>query len=196
MSDPAGLRTTMSPVVSEWRAFIAPVNRATGTPVIFDPGQNASFDPAAPPPPWIDAGTIANLKRTPQTNIKQIRGGVNGGAAAQCRAGLDARVSLDFRDWGKVQMAVAGGAEHMNVLVSNGSGSAPSGGTAVPPRRYYLDRRRQVSWLTPRLSRHSMSGTLLPLTWITAERRGTWERVFRVHTFGLRRAWGRTTFDA
>lgn len=133
MNNQAGLRTTMSPVVSRWRAFFAPVNRATGTPVIFDPAQNGSFDPDAPPSPWIDAGSIAHFTRTPQTKLLQVRGGVNGGAVAQCRAGLDARVELDFRDWGKVQMAVAGGAEHMNVLAGNGSGNAPSGGTAVPP---------------------------------------------------------------
>jgi hypothetical protein len=133
MSTKAGLRTTMSAVVSEWRAFLAPVNRATGAPAIFDPAQNASFDPDAPPPPWIDAGPVVNLTRTPQTKIVQVRGGANGATAAQCRAGLGARVEFDFRDWGKLQMAVAGGAEHMNVLAGNCSISAASGGSAVPP---------------------------------------------------------------
>jgi hypothetical protein len=133
MNNQIGLRTTMSPVVSQWRAYFAPVNRTTGSPAIFDPAQIRSFDPDAPPAPWIDAGAIANLKRTPQTKLLAVRGGANGAAAAQCRTALDARVEFDFRDWGKLQMAVAGGAEHMNVLVGNGSNSAPSGGTAVPP---------------------------------------------------------------
>ncbi len=122
----------MSPIVSQWRAFFAPVNRATGTPLIFDPAQIGSFDPDAPPPPWIDAGAVANFKRTPQTKVLQVRGGVNGATTAQCRATLDSRLEFDFRDWGKLQMAVAGGAEHMNVLVGNGNSSAPSGGSAVP----------------------------------------------------------------
>ena len=32
---------------------------------------------------------------------------------------LDARVEFDFREWGKLQMALAGGSEHMNVLASD-----------------------------------------------------------------------------
>ena len=36
--------------------------------------------------------------------------------AAQFRGPLEARVEFDFREWGKLQMALAGGSEHMNVL--------------------------------------------------------------------------------
>lgn len=122
----------MSPVINRWRAFIAPVNRATGTPTIFDPAQITSFDVNAPLSPWIDAGPVTNLKRTPLTKVVQARGGKAGASSAQCRAALDARVEFDFRNWGKLQMAIAGGGEHMNVLVS-GTGGAPSGGTAVSP---------------------------------------------------------------
>jgi hypothetical protein len=45
-------------------------------------------------------------------------------------------VEFEFRDWGKLQMALAGGAEHMNVLATDaGASPAGSGGaplTAVP----------------------------------------------------------------
>ncbi len=125
-------RAMMSPIVSEWRAFFAPVNRATGVPAIFDPGQIASFDLDAPPDPWLAAGAITNLKRTPGTKVLQMRGGKAGASSTQFRASLDARLEFEFRDWGKLQMAIAGGGEHMNVLATAG-GQAPSGGTAVPP---------------------------------------------------------------
>lgn len=125
-------RAMMAPIVSDWRVFFAPVNRLTSAPTIFDPSQIASFNLESPPAPWIDMGPIRNLKRTPATKIAQMRGGKMGAASMQCRTGLDTRVEFDFRDWGKVQMAVAGGSEHMNVLAS-GVGVAPSGGTAVPP---------------------------------------------------------------
>ena len=51
---------------------------------------------------------------------------------AQFRGSLGARVEFDFREWGKLQMALASGAEHMNVLASDPSANAqPSGGTPL-----------------------------------------------------------------
>ncbi len=125
-------RSGMSPIVSEWHAFFAPVNRASNEAAIFDPAQIASFTASAPPAPWINAGAITNLKRLSGTKIAQVRGGSSGANVSQFRSAIDARVEFDFRDWGKVQMAIAGGAEHMNVLAAANSG-APSGGPAVPP---------------------------------------------------------------
>ena len=51
--------------------------------------------------------------------------------AVQFRGPVEARVEFEFRQWGKLQMALAGGSEHMNVLApAAGSTSlAPSGGT-------------------------------------------------------------------
>ncbi len=121
----------MAPVLSGWRAFFAPVDPSKGTPVVFDPAQIGLFDNDVPPAPWIDAGVISNLKRTPLTKFTQLRGGKEGATSTQCRTALDARVEFDFHDWGKVQMAIAGGGEHMNVLAST-IGAAPSGGTPVP----------------------------------------------------------------
>jgi len=48
----------------------------------------------------------------------------------QFRKQVDARVSLDFCEWGKLQMAVAAGSEHMNVLDSAGTQAKASGGVA------------------------------------------------------------------
>jgi hypothetical protein len=50
----------------------------------------------------------------------------------QFRAALDARVECDFREWGKLQMALASGSEHMNVLAPDPSADArPSGGSPI-----------------------------------------------------------------
>src|SRR5271166_2325313 len=60
-----------------------------------------------------------------------VRSGAKALPAAQFRSALEARVEFDFRQWGKLQMALAGGSEHMNVLAP-AAGSvtpAPSGGT-------------------------------------------------------------------
>jgi hypothetical protein len=53
--------------------------------------------------------------------------------AVQFRGPIEARVEFDFREWGKLQMALAGGAEHMNVLATSASAAPePSGGNPLP----------------------------------------------------------------
>lgn len=55
-----------------------------------------------------------------------------GAVIRQARQALGARVEFEFREWGKLQMALAGGAEHMNVLASDPSaGRSGSGGAAL-----------------------------------------------------------------
>ena len=53
--------------------------------------------------------------------------------AGQFRGPLDARVEFEFREWGKLQMALAGGSEHMNVLATGirAQRPQPSGGDAI-----------------------------------------------------------------
>ncbi len=55
--------------------------------------------------------------------------------AGQFRGPLEARVAFEFREWGKLQMALAGGSEHMNVLAPAGKSNtpAPSGSLPAPP---------------------------------------------------------------
>ena len=61
-----------------------------------------------------------------------VRAGVRGAPQAQFRGALDVRLEFDFREWGKLQMALAGGSEHMNVLASDiNANPQPSGGTPI-----------------------------------------------------------------
>jgi hypothetical protein len=51
-------------------------------------------------------------------------------AQTQFLKAVDARVSLDFCEWGKLQMGLAASSQHMNVLESAGTQSRASGGVA------------------------------------------------------------------
>ena len=58
--------------------------------------------------------------------------GAPGFASGQVRTDVDATVSVEFESWGKVQMALAAGAQQMNVLrVQTGAAANGSGGPAV-----------------------------------------------------------------
>lgn len=129
-------RTGMRPVARQTRAYFAPVDRINGPTAVFDPSKDNGFQLGDPTAPWIDLGWIENFKRTSTWQIESLIGGTAGTVLAQARHGLGARVDFEFRDWGKLQMALAGGAEHMNVLATDPSASrAGSGGiplAAVP----------------------------------------------------------------
>jgi hypothetical protein len=127
------IRAGMVPISRRVRAYFAPVNRSTETPSLFDPGKYGAFPLDSPPAPWLDLGWIDNFQRVSLTPTEPLRAGVRGAAAAQYRGVLDARLEFDFREWGKLQMALAGGSEHMNVLASDPNAAAqPSGGTPLP----------------------------------------------------------------
>jgi hypothetical protein len=126
------IRGAMVPVGHRMRAYFAAVNRVTETPAIFDPGKYGAFALDSPPVPWIDLGWIDNFQRISFTPSEPLRAGIRGAAAAQFRGVLDARIEFDFREWGKLQMALAGGSEHMNVLASDPNAAAqPSGGSPL-----------------------------------------------------------------
>ncbi len=125
----AGLR----PITRQTRAYFAPVDRVNGPTAIFDPSKDSGFLLDAPPRPWIDLGWIENFRRTNTSQIAALSGGTTGAVMAQARQELGARVDFEFRDWGKLQMALSGGAEHMNVLATDQSASrAGSGGIPLP----------------------------------------------------------------
>ena len=127
------LRTAMVPITRRVRAYFAPVDRTTGTPAIFDPGKHGAFLLDAPPAPWLDLGWIDNFQRLCGTPTVALHVGGRGAPAAQFRGSLDAKIEFDFREWGKLQMALACGAQHMNVLASDANASAqPSGGLPLP----------------------------------------------------------------
>lgn len=127
------LRPGMVPVTRQIRAYFAPVNRTTESPTIFDPAAAGVFALNSPPAPWLDLGWIDEFERFYETPTDVVRPGPNMLAAAQYRGPTEARVEFDFREWGKLQMALAGGSEHMNVLATSPSATpAPSGGTPIP----------------------------------------------------------------
>ena len=127
------LRAAMIPVSRQMRAYFAPVIRGSETPTVFDPGLSGMFPLDSPPAPWLDLGWIDSFERWYDTPTDVVRSGAKALSAAQFRGPLEARVEFDFREWGKLQMALAGGSEHMNVLAPIGSATAaPSGGTPAP----------------------------------------------------------------
>ncbi len=126
-------RTGLRPVARQTRAYFAAVDPVNGPTAIFDPSKDNGFQLDAPPAPWIDLGWIENFSRTSTSQIEALPGGTAGAVSGQARRGLGARVEFEFRDWGKLQMALAGGAEHMNVLATDPSASrAGSGGVPLP----------------------------------------------------------------
>ena len=126
------LRGPMIPVSRRMRAYFAIMNQATEAPTLFDPGKYGVFSLDQPPSPWIDLGWIDNFRRFCGTVTEPVRTGPQGAPAGQFRGPLDARLEFDFREWGKLQMALAGGSEHMNVLASDvNANPQPSGGTPI-----------------------------------------------------------------
>jgi hypothetical protein len=128
----SGSRAAMVPVSRQMRAYFAPVQRTSETPTIFDPGLGGVFPLSSPPVPWVDLGWIDNFTRSYDTPTDVLRLGAKALPAGQFRGTLEARVEFDFRQWGKLQMALAGGSEHMNVLAPAGTTPAPSGGPPLP----------------------------------------------------------------
>lgn len=126
------VRPAMTPITGRMRAYFAPMNRVMGTPTIFDPGKCGLFLLDSPPAPWIDLGWIDNMRRYSGTRTEAIRSGPRGEEVAQFRGPADGRIEFDFREWGKLQMALAGGSEHMNVLAPmSNANPQPSGGLAA-----------------------------------------------------------------
>src|SRR5579884_1185398 len=133
MSTPAlSLRTPMQPAARRVRAYFAPVARATTTPTAFNFGHDAMFPLASPPAPWIDAGWIDKFTRTPATRVTALHSGAKGAPGSQFRQQLGAEVACEFRQWGKLQMALACGSEQMNVLQPD-LDLDPTGGTLLAP---------------------------------------------------------------
>jgi hypothetical protein len=123
------VRAAMVPVSRRVRAYFGPFDQNTNQPAVFDPGKHGVFSLDAPPTPWIDLGDIDRFQVSSGTEMQALPAGNKGAPAGQFRRGLDARVEFDFRAWGKLQMALAGGSQHMNVLEPDPDASArPSGG--------------------------------------------------------------------
>lgn len=124
-------RKPMLLIGSGFRGYFAPfVQGASPAPTLFDPARQGPFNTNAPPAGWYDLGWIDQFKRSPAGRIGQIRSGYQGAVRAQYRGEIGSAVEFEFREWGKLQMALATGTTHFNVLKATaGAAQQPLGGT-------------------------------------------------------------------
>lgn len=122
-----------APITRRVHAYFAPVNRTAQTPVLFDPAQQGAFSLEAPPAPWISLGCIQNFARKSTTKTASIATGIPAAPLEQVRETLSAQVTFEFLSWTKLTMALATGAQHMNLLAppAPGAQAAAVGAQAV-----------------------------------------------------------------
>jgi hypothetical protein len=127
-------RGPMQQLAPRIRAYFAPVDRATATPSLFDAAQSGQFALDTPPAPWLDAGWISDFRRAAATKIQPLTAGMKGAAQSQCRTGLSAAIDFNMHDWGKLQMAISSGSQHINLLAEDPAATPlPSGGIPALP---------------------------------------------------------------
>jgi hypothetical protein len=117
-----------APVTRRVRAYFAPVNRVAAIPTLFDPTQQGSFPLDNPPAPWIDLGWIQDFSRKAASKSSSVLSGIPAAPLEQVRETLQAQVSLQFLSWTKLTMALATGAQHMNLLAAAGGVTAKADG--------------------------------------------------------------------
>jgi hypothetical protein len=126
-----------APIARGVRAYFAPVDRASGTPTIFDAARDGRFPIGTPPAPWVDLGCCSNFVRTVGTKIEALRTGSPATTASQVRTEIEASVALEFTSWVKLQLALATGSQQMNLLhptagaTGKGSGGSAESATAL-----------------------------------------------------------------
>ncbi|MGA2560801.1 MAG: hypothetical protein ABSF17_14075 [Terracidiphilus sp.] len=122
-----------APVARRVRAYFAPVNRASSTPTLFDPSQQGGFSLNCPPAPWLSLGWIQGFARKSASKSSVVNAGIPAAALEQVRETLQAEVSCEFLSWTKLTMALATGAQHMNLLsAASGAALAADGAVAAP----------------------------------------------------------------
>ena len=121
-----------APVARRLRGYFAPVNRLTGTPVVFDPAEQGGFSLDSPPSPWISLGWIRAFTRKSASKTGAVLTGIPAAPLEQVRETLEAQVSLEFLSWTKLTMALATGSQHMNLLaVASGVTASAAGAQAA-----------------------------------------------------------------
>ncbi len=122
-----------APVSRRVRGYFAPVNRVTATPTLFDPAEQGAFSLDTPPAPWISLGWLQDFTRKSVSKTVPVFTGIPAAPLEQVRETLQAQVSLQFQSWTKLTMALATGAQHMNLLApASGAAAAPDGAQAAP----------------------------------------------------------------
>ncbi len=127
-----------APVTRRVRAYFAPVNRMSQTPVLFDAAEQGRFELDAPPASWISLGWVQEFTRATKSKSQLVLTGIPAATLEQVRETLQSQVSLQFLSWTKLTMALATGSQHMNLLVA-ATGDAPAADgaqavTAVTPQ--------------------------------------------------------------
>jgi len=122
-----------APVARRVRAYFAPVNRATQTPVLFDPAEQGTFNLDTPPSPWINLGWIQNFARKSSSKSAPLLTGIPASPLAQIRETLEAEVAFEFLSWTKLTMALVAGSQHMNMLTTASGASAAADGAQAAP---------------------------------------------------------------
>jgi hypothetical protein len=119
----------LPPMGRSVRAYFAPVDRIHNLPTLFDPSVNGRFNATTPPAPWVELGWIENFARKSTSKYAELATGSPATTQLQVRETVDATVSLRFKAWSKLSMALAAGSQHMNLIMpavssaANGSGS-------------------------------------------------------------------------
>jgi hypothetical protein len=100
--------------------------------VLFDPSEQGTFNLDAPPAPWINLGWIDHFTRKSASTSSPVLAGIPASMLEQVRETLQAQVSLEFLSWTKLTMALATGAQHMNLLApASGAAAAADGAQAA-----------------------------------------------------------------
>lgn len=134
MSTPATTPlSALPPTGRSVRAYFAPVDRVHRLPTLFDPSVNGRFATNAPPAPWVDLGWIENFTRKSTSKFGELATGTPATTQFQVRETVDASVSLRFKAWSKLSMALAAGSQHMNLLVPATGGAAHGSGSKGVP---------------------------------------------------------------
>jgi hypothetical protein len=124
----------LPPMGRSVRAYFAPVDRVHRLPTLFDPSVNGRFLTNTPPTPWMDLGWIEDFARKSASKFGELVTGSPATTQFQVRETVDATVSLRFKAWSKLSMALAAGSQHMNLIVPAAGGAANgSGSKGVPP---------------------------------------------------------------
>lgn len=118
------------PVSTGVQVFIAPVDRELDQPTRFDAALATSFDPENPPEPWVGIGRADKFDRSAGDETTPVQAGAEGAVVAQFRKRLEARVAFEFRYWGKLQLVLATGGTHWNVLEQVSAAPVTVGSTA------------------------------------------------------------------
>ena len=133
----------MWPLAEAVRAYVVPIDRNSGTSVPFDPSAQGEFDLDLPPVPFLDVGWVENFQRTSATKYETLRTGPQSTLTAQFRAQFDAGVEFDLPNWGKLQMALAGGGQQINVLATPATSPVQSSG-GIPFAAVYVQEGASI----------------------------------------------------